>query len=267
MNGSDDGDDIMRVLENLPQRFNALVVGATGGLGGAVAHRIAASGRAGRLFLSGRDPDAAAARARDLAGETGAVALTMDVTDEDAVAAAAAQVAEDAGRLHLLVNCVGVLHDERGLAPEKRWEDMTAAGLERSFRVNAMGHALVARHFLGLMRHRETAVLANISARIGSIEDNALGGWYGYRAAKAAQNQFTRTLAVECGRRARNVICVALHPGTTDTALSKPYQGRVPEGKLFSPAFSAGCLVDVIGGLTPEDNGSFFAWDGQRIPW
>ncbi|MBA1149043.1 SDR family NAD(P)-dependent oxidoreductase [Ectothiorhodospiraceae bacterium WFHF3C12] len=256
----------MSELNNLPDGFNALVVGATGGLGAALAARLAQESRLGRLYVSGRDA-AAAGRVADEAATDRVQPLVMDVTEETSIEAAAARIRAEAGRLHLLVNCAGVLHDGAGLAPEKRWEDITPQALEQGFRVNAFGHVLVAKHCLGLMRHGDTAVLANVSARIGSIEDNGLGGWYTYRAAKAAQNQFTRTLAVECGRRARNVICVALHPGTTDTPLSKPFQGRVPAGKLFTPGYSAGCLLDVIGGLTARDNGSFLAWGGQRIPW
>lgn len=256
----------MSDLENLPEGFSAVVVGATGGLGNGLAERLAEDPRCGRLYVTGRNESAARRLAERLNGGA-AQGLTVDVTAEDTIAAAAKAVSRDAGAVHLLVNCAGVLHDGSGLSPEKRWEDLTPEALEASFRVNAFGPALVAKHFLGLMRHGDTAILANISARIGSIEDNGLGGWYAYRAAKAAQNQFTRTLAVECGRRARNVICVALHPGTTDTLLSKPFQGRVPEGKLFTPSYAADCLLAVMGGLTAADNGRFFAWDGQPIPW
>ena len=106
-----------------------------------------------------------------------------------------------------------------------------------------------------------------VSARVGSIADNRLGGWYAYRASKAALNQSVRTLAVEQGRGRKGSICVALHPGTVDTQLSKPFQRNVPDGKLFTPEQSANYLLTVIDGLGPDDNGSFFAWDGQAIPW
>ncbi len=104
-------------------------------------------------------------------------------------------------------------------------------------------------------------------ARVGSIEDNRLGGWYAYRASKAAQNMYTRTLAVEWARSRRNVICVALHPGTTDTDLSRPFKGNVPEGKLFDVERTVSQLLEVIDRLRPDDTGQFFAWDGERIPW
>jgi NAD(P)-dependent dehydrogenase (short-subunit alcohol dehydrogenase family) len=137
----------------------------------------------------------------------------------------------------------------------------------RNYRVNTLAPALIARYFLPLLNHRERAVFASLSARVGSIGDNRLGGWYSYRASKAAQNMFTRGLAIECGRRAKRVICLALHPGTTDTGLSEPFQGRVPEGKLFSPDFAAGKLLECIDGAGPADSGGFFAWDGAPIPW
>jgi NAD(P)-dependent dehydrogenase (short-subunit alcohol dehydrogenase family) len=110
-------------------------------------------------------------------------------------------------------------------------------------------------------------VFASISARVGSIGDNRLGGWYAYRGAKAAQNMFTRTLAVEWARSRRNVVCVALHPGTTDTDLSRPFQASVPEGKLFAPARTVHQLLGVIDGLTTTDSGRFLAWDGSEVPW
>ncbi len=115
--------------------------------------------------------------------------------------------------------------------------------------------------------HRERAVFASISARVGSIGDNRLGGWYAYRGAKAAQNMFTKTLSVEWARSRRNVTCVALHPGTTDTELSRPFQANVPPEKLFPPERTVRQLLGVIDGLVTGDTGRFLAWDGSEIPW
>jgi NAD(P)-dependent dehydrogenase (short-subunit alcohol dehydrogenase family) len=153
------------------------------------------------------------------------------------------------------------------MRPEKRLADLSADALARAFAVNAIGPLLVARHFEPLLAHGERAVFASLSARVGSIEDNRLGGWYAYRASKAAQNQFTRTLAVEWARSRRNVICVALHPGTTDTDLSRPFQGNVPAGKLFEVDYAVTQLLQVIDRLQPADSGQFLAWNGDRIPW
>jgi NAD(P)-dependent dehydrogenase (short-subunit alcohol dehydrogenase family) len=110
-------------------------------------------------------------------------------------------------------------------------------------------------------------VFASISARVGSIGDNRLGGWYAYRGAKAAQNMFTRTLAIEWARSRRNVVCVALHPGTTDTDLSRPFQANVAPDKLFDRGRTVRQLLAVIDRLTPADTGRFYAWDGSEIPW
>ncbi len=182
----------------------------------------------------------------------------IDLTDEATIAAAAAR----AGSPELVFVATGVLHDgEHG--PEKATRDLDPAWLARQYAVNAIGPALVAKHFLPIMPKRGRSVLAILSARVGSISDNRLGGWYGYRASKAALNQFVRTLAVEDKRRNDRGIVVALHPGTVDTKLSAPFQqaGR----DLFTPGRAAVQLLDVIDGLKPQDSGKFFAWDGSEI--
>ena len=124
----------------------------------------------------------------------------------------------------MIINCAGLLHDGDSLQPEKRLADVTAASLERSFAVNAIGPLLIAKHFQGMLHPQRLAVFATLSARVGSIGDNRTGGWYSYRASKAAQNMITKNLSIELHRRARGVICVALHPGTVDTGLSRPFQ-------------------------------------------
>ncbi|MDX1605532.1 MAG: SDR family oxidoreductase [Candidatus Competibacterales bacterium] len=268
MNPSAGSTDTEPALDHFPEGGTALIQGAGRGIGLALVEALLASDRVGRVYATCRDPGRAD-RLRTLAGaEPDRLRLlTLDLTDEGTIAAAAETVAGETGRLHLLVNAGGVLYDDSGLWPEKKLDDVNPANLQRSFAVNACGPLLMAKHCRGLLRHGERAVFASISARVGSIGDNRLGGWYAYRGAKAAQNMFTRGIAIEFGRSLRNVICVALHPGTTDTGLSQPFQARVPEGKLFTPAFTARRLLAVIDGLEAEDSGGFFAWDGQPIPW
>lgn len=186
----------------------------------------------------------------------------IELTDEASIAAAAEAV--DAPRL--VIVATGLLHSE-GRGPEKRLADLDPAFLGEAFAVNAIGPALVMKHFAPRMPREGKAVLAVLTARVGSIADNRSGGWYGYRAAKAAANQLVRTAAIEIGARRPNAICVALHPGTVDTPLSAPFQRNVPDGKLFTPGFAASRLLSVIDGLSPADNGSFLAWDGQVIPF
>ncbi len=182
----------------------------------------------------------------------------LDLTDEPGIAVAAAKVA----KADMVVVATGLLHDaDHG--PEKALRDLDPVWLARQYAVNAIGPALVAKHFLPIMPRTGRSVFAALSARVGSISDNRLGGWYGYRASKAALNQLIRTLAVEDKRRNDRGIVVALHPGTVDTRLSKPFQqsGR----DLFQPGRAAVQLLDVLDALKPGDSGKLFAWDGTEI--
>ncbi|MEM9493690.1 MAG: SDR family NAD(P)-dependent oxidoreductase, partial [Myxococcota bacterium] len=192
--------------------------------------------------------------------------LALDVRDEERIAAAAEQVGRHCAHLHLVLNVSGVLHGPE-LQPEKRLEHVSGAALAHGFAINAFAPLLMARHFFALLKHRERAVIANLSARVGSISDNRLGGWYTYRASKAAQNMMTKTLSIELARRAPNIVCVALHPGTVDTELSRPFQRNVPAERLFAPERAVSQLLAIIDSLTPEQSGQFLAWDGQPIPW
>jgi NAD(P)-dependent dehydrogenase (short-subunit alcohol dehydrogenase family) len=247
---------------------NAVVHGASRGIGRAIVSRLLACSSVESVFATSRHAasgDAFAALASG--GRARLRALDMDVTRESSVAAAARAVRSAVSRVDLIVNCAGLLHDDEGMQPEKRLADVRPANLERSFAVNALGPLLVAKHFQGLLPREARAVFASLSARVGSIGDNRLGGWYSYRAAKAAQNMITRNLSIELRRRARGIICVALHPGTVDTGLSRPFQANVPAEKLSSPERAACQLLAVIDGLGPDDNGGFFAWDARPIPW
>lgn len=245
----------------------ALVQGAGRGLGLALTRRLLESGRFRQVVATSRDP-AASPGLRELQEQWGVRLRTeaLELADEQSVAGLGTRLRDSLAPLGLVLNVSGLLHGG-GQWPEKRLEDVQAAALARSFAVNAVGPLLVARELWPLLARAPRAVLANVSARVGSIGDNRLGGWYGYRASKAAQNQLTRTLAIELGRRAPRVICVALHPGTTDTGLSRPFQSRVPQDRLFSPDYAAARMLAVIDALGPEDSGGFFAWDGQSIPW
>jgi NAD(P)-dependent dehydrogenase (short-subunit alcohol dehydrogenase family) len=248
---------------------NVLIQGASRGIGLEFVRQCLAEPRVGQVVATCRRPDAAAPLAALGQAHAGRLSIvSLDVTDESSVADAASRVRAELARLHLVVNCAGVLHDAaQGMAPEKRLADLRLPALLYAHAVNALGPLLVARHFEPLLAHPERAVFASISARVGSIEDNRLGGWYAYRGSKAAQNMYTRTLAVEWARSRRNVICVALHPGTTDTDLSRPFQANVPTDKLFAVERTVAQLLQVIDRLQAADTGSFLSWDGSRIPW
>ena len=191
----------------------------------------------------------------------------LDLEDEGSISQAAEMAEKKLGSLQLVIVATGVLHDGLGLQPEKSWRSVTSDSMERAFRVNAVGPALLAKHFLPLLSSDRKSVFAAISARVGSIEDNQLGGWHSYRASKAALNMTIKTLSIELARRNPMALCVALHPGTVDTALSKPFQGGVPQGKLFPSAQSARHLLEVLDALTAEQSGGLYAWDGERIPF
>jgi NAD(P)-dependent dehydrogenase (short-subunit alcohol dehydrogenase family) len=194
--------------------------------------------------------------------------IPTDILDEVRLAAAAARIAEQGpvwGPPRLILAATGVLHSQT-LTPEKTYRALSAAGLAEAFAVNAIGPALLAKHFLPLTPRAGRSVFAALSARVGSIGDNRLGGWHGYRASKAALNQILRGLAIEQARSRPESLVVALHPGTVATALSAPFSGGAP-AEVFTPGVAAAHLLKVIDSLTPADTGGFFAWDGSPIPW
>ncbi|WP_243445809.1 SDR family NAD(P)-dependent oxidoreductase [Polymorphobacter arshaanensis] len=183
----------------------------------------------------------------------------LDLTQPASIAAACANITEP---VDLVLVATGVLHDATH-GPERSLAALDADWLAQSFAVNAIGPALVAQALLPKLRRDRKTAFAALSARVGSISDNRLGGWYGYRASKAALNQLVRTAAIEQARRNPQSLVVTLHPGTVDTQLSKPFQRGVPE--LFDTATSARLLLDVLDTLTPADSGGLFAWDGSAI--
>ncbi len=253
---------------DFPDPAVALVQGASRGIGLALTASLAADRRFGRILACCRNPNEAKALTELAAANSGRIVLhPLDITRERSVVDLSAMLDDNELRPSLVLNVSGLLHDGDEVQPEKRLEDLSLEQLERVFAVNALGPAILLRELLPRMAKNDKAVLAALSARVGSIGDNRLGGWYAYRSSKAALNQLLRTAAIEARRRFRNVIVAALHPGTTDTALSRPFQGNVPAGKLFSTEFVAERLLDVIGGLKPDESGNFYAWDGSQIEW
>jgi NAD(P)-dependent dehydrogenase (short-subunit alcohol dehydrogenase family) len=226
----------------------AVIIGASGGIGGALEAALIDEG----AF------DIVHGFARSRSG-----AQHIDITDEASVVAAAALVA-DGPAPALVIVATGLLHaGEHG--PEKSLKELDPDWLARIMAVNTIGPAIAAKHFLPLMPRAGKSVFAALSARVGSISDNKLGGWYGYRASKAALNMLIRTLAIEDKRRNDRGIVVALHPGTVDTALSRPFQGNVQPGRLFDAERAALQLLDVIEELRPPDSGKIFDFEGQEI--
>jgi len=249
--------------------LNLMVVSAARGIGLALVEALLRIPHLNLLYASCRTPhEATALQALALAHPQRLRVLALDVTREGDFAIATDTLRRETDRLHGLIYCAGLLHDEASsLRPERRVEDIDAAAMARSFAVNATGVALAAKHCLPLLSHGQAAWFASLSARVGSITDNRLGGWYAYRASKAAQNQIIRTLAVEAARRAPRLSVVALHPGTVATELSAPFSANLPAGQVKTPQQAAAALLAVLAALTPEQSGQFFAWDGRRIPF
>ncbi len=219
----------------------SIVAGASGGIGAALVTALSANGPV--LGLSRSDP------------------VPFDALDETSISAAFALI--DAPVRRLIIT-TGMLHDVIQ-GPEKSWRDLDPSKLSRSFAINAIAPALVIKQAIPLFPRRGRVEIAALSARVGSISDNRTGGWHGYRASKAALNQLIKTISIELARSHPELICVALHPGTVDTGMSKPFQRGVAPEKLFTPAHSAQRLLAVLAALQPTDTGGHFAWDGSRI--
>ena len=238
--------------------MNVAVIGASGGIGRSMTELLAADERTANVIAFARNPGAI-----DLPGVRSA---HIDLEDEASIETAAAFASSD-GALDLIVMTTGILWQGDDIRPEKSMREIRAASLERLFAINATGPALVARHFLPQLRKGSKSVFAALSARVGSISDNRLGGWYGYRASKAALNMLLKTLAIEHARRFPDSVIAGLHPGTVDTGLSRPFTGRTPADRLFTSRQSAQYLLEVIDDLDPADSGRVFAWDGTRIEY
>lgn len=232
------------------------VFGASGGLGRAFALALAARADVAEVHAGSRGGD----------GPCGGKLhpFAFDLTDEASISAACAGIG---GVLDVVILATGRLTRADGTGPEKSWRALSAEGMAELFAVNTIGPALIAKHTLPLLRRDGRAVIAALSARVGSITDNRLGGWHAYRASKAALNMLVRNIALELARTHPQAIAVTLHPGTVDTGLSAPFQRGVAEGKLFTPAFSAEALLQVLDELTPADSGGLYAWDGAQVPF
>ena len=248
----------MTQLGSFQDGLTVAVFGATGGIGSEFVRQLADDPKVDRVFALARAPGE---------GANGKiVSQSVDIGDQQSVDTAAASIAAE-GELDIVIVATGMLHRGREIRPEKALRDIDADAMLEVFRVNTAAPALVARALLPRMRRSGKSVFAALSARVGSIGDNRLGGWTSYRSSKAALNMMLKTLSIEHSRRFPESIIAGLHPGTVDTGLSAPFQRNVPPEKLFSPSQSVGHLLQVIDGLTPADTGGFFAWDGREIEY
>ena len=248
----------MSYIQTFHDRARVVVAGASGGIGAALVRALLADPQVGRVAALSRSPLQFDDPSLDK--------HVVDFSDEASIAAAAASCAGDKG-IDLAIVATGILHRDPDIGPEKRIADLDASTMSEVMRINTVMPALLAKHLLPRLRREGKSVFAAISARVGSIGDNRLGGWVSYRASKAALNMVMKTFSIEHARSHPESLVVTLHPGTTDTALSRPFQRNVPEGKLFTPEFVAERLLTVLDGLSPDDSGAFFAYDGSRIEY
>lgn len=234
---------------------NIAIFGSTGAIGQALIHE-----------LSAQYPDAfihAIARSQQAINLPNITHHVVDFKDEVQLTRLAKQITTEY-KLDLVFVAIGTLHDEH-IQPEKSLRQLSASNFEKVFAVNTIMPAIIAKHFIPKLNKSNNTVFAVLSARVGSISDNRLGGWYAYRASKSALNMVIKTASIEVVRTNPNAIVVGLHPGTVDSELSKPFQKNVPEGKLFTAEFSAKSLIAVTDKLTIKDTGKCFAWDGSEI--
>ncbi|MDO8701793.1 MAG: SDR family NAD(P)-dependent oxidoreductase [Undibacterium sp.] len=231
-------------MHSLPEQYKALVIGASGAIGAAFLDLLNADPRCALVLGLHRQSQPA-----------------IDFANEASIADAASAVAVQAP-FHLIINATGVLHAAEFM-PEKKLGDLHYEQMLATFQINTFGPAMVLRHFSKLLA-KDKAVMAVLSAKVGSIEDNRLGGWYSYRASKAALNMLLKTAAIEIGRTQPNTALIALHPGTVNSSLSQPFRGA----EIGRPAHDAARdMLKVLDGLTADDSGQFYSYTGEKLPW
>lgn len=224
----------------------AVVIGANGGIGGALVSELMTRGSFNRVWPLSRNS-----------------VPSVDILDETTIENAASHLAEAGIAPRLIIVATGLLH-KNGKGPEKSLRDLDADWMVENFRANAIGPALIAKHLLPLMPKTGSICFAVLSARVGSVSDNRLGGWHSYRASKAALNMLVRNISIEWQRKNPEAIIVGLHPGTVETLLSAPFKGN-PATERFPPAQAAAQLLDVLEALNVDQSGQLFAYDGTVI--
>ena len=248
----------------MTDNHTALVVGASRGIGLALTQQLLKEPGNQRVYATYRQSDTAEGLLS--IDDKRLQILQVDVTRADDLQGLTAVIGANQDHPDFVINAAGILHEDT-LQPEKSLNQCHQDALVRLFQVNSIGPLMLARAVLPLVSKNRPGHFAALSAMVGSIADNRLGGWYGYRASKAALNQFMKTLAVECHRSHPQLCITSIHPGTTDSGLSRPFQGSVKPGKLYTPSQSAQRILRVVSSGSAEDSGRFVNWDGKPIPW
>ena len=240
-------------LSSFGEDINVAVFGANGGIGSGLVRALTSCQQVEKIFELGRE------RPKERGDKS--VFFQTDMLDEASVMKAASAIADP---LDMVIVATGLLHDGE-MQPEKTWRQFSVDHAEKIFRVNAFGPMLIAKHFLPKLNDDQKSVFAALSAKVGSISDNQLGGWYSYRSSKAALNQYIKCSAIELRRKNKNAICIGLHPGTVATKLSEPFQANVKPDKLFDNDMASEQLLSVLNGLNSTHSGNLISWDTSTI--
>jgi len=245
---------MQNILSNFGDNLTVAVIGATGGIGNAFIEALSTEENVDKIYIYSRtQPETIHAKAQW---------AKMDITNEHSIENALSSL-EDI-KFDIVINATGRLSVGNN-SPERNLRDIDLENFETIFAVNAHAPALLMKHFLPLLNKESKSVFASLSARVGSISDNQLGGWYAYRASKAALNMLIKTASIEVARRNKTACVIGLHPGTVDTQLSQPFKTNVPEGKLFTPNFSAESMLSVINKIDADQTGRCFDFDGKEV--
>ncbi len=245
------------ILSEFSNDINVAVIGASGGIGNAFVDHLLSEEKVSKIYAFSRSAIGASDKKIQH--------IKMDITDQNSMIRAAQELDENL-KFNLIITATGILHDQEGLMPEKSLRDIDQKNFEKIFAVNTLGPAYIMQNFVPLLDRQNKSVMAFLSARVGSISDNQLGGWYAYRASKAALNMLIRTSAIEVARKYKQASIIGLHPGTVETKLSDPFQGNVSPEKLFSPQYSTESMLKVVNQIKPDDTGKVFDFAGKEIP-
>ena len=234
---------------------NIIIIGSSGAIGSSFLKHYAEEDKNNVIY--------ALSRGEAVSPSSNIHNVPIDIESDSSISNASS-ICSEAGPFDIIIVTTGMLSDEN-ISPEKSLRHLNKESLSKIFSVNTLGPALIAKYFIPLLKKAAPSFLGFLSARVGSISDNRIGGWYSYRASKAALNMIIKSLSIEVARNNPQSIIAGLHPGTVDSKLSKPFQGNVSEGKLFTPDYSVLKMVEVISNLKPENSGNCFAWDGKEI--
>jgi len=233
---------------------NIVIIGSRGAIGNAFVEHYLKDSSVSNIFAFSRN------KINSTQGKL--TSFYIDIELEESVAAAAESI--NGHKIDIIITATGILHSDR-IKPEKSIKEINHESFMKIFSINAVGPALIGKYFIPLLKKDTKSVVAFLSARVGSISDNKLGGWYSYRASKSALNQIVKNFSIELKRTNPKAIVLALQPGTVDSNLSEPFKRNVAKGMLFTPEESRELLLNVIENATTSDSGNLLAYDGETI--